>query len=33
MAMNLHGASLLAHLLAGDRAAITAHLRDPAIGF
>lgn len=30
-AMNLHGASLLAHLLAGDRTAITAHLRDPAI--
>jgi hypothetical protein len=30
-AMNLHGAHLLANLLAGDRAAIAAHLRDPVI--
>lgn len=31
IAMNLHGAHLLARLLAGDRAGITAHLRDSAL--
>ena len=31
ISMNLHGAHLLAHLLAGDRAGIAVHLRDPAI--
>ncbi len=31
IAMNLHGAHLLVHLLAGDRSGIEAHLRDPAV--
>ena len=31
IAMNMHGAHLLAHLLDGDRSGIQAHLRDPTI--